>query len=215
MIRSEQIDKLAASLAKAQGSIEDAEKDSTNPHFKSRYSDFASVRAAVRRPLSENGLCYVQLPRTTEKGVEVETVLMHESGQYIGETLAIPAQMTAHGIGSALTYAKRYGLMAVCGIASSEDDDDGNEASRPPRPTVKREPPPKAAPATPFDDIPSSVDLQALIAMGNEAAERGSETLKVWWQNRSKEERSAIGSDRLSAWKSEAAEAERMEEVPA
>lgn len=123
--------KLAAALAKAQGQIDDASKDSVNPHFKNRYADLASVRAAIRRPLSENGIAYVQLPRSTEKSVEVETILIHaESGQSIGETLRMPLQQqTPQAVGSALSYARRYALMSIVGLAA--DDDDGEAASKP------------------------------------------------------------------------------------
>lgn len=129
MNRSEQINELAGALAKAQGTIDDASKDATNPHFKSRYADFASVRDAIRLPLSSNGLSYLQALRTIDKGLEVETMLAHSSGQFVSETLMIPlATMTAQTIGSAATYGKRYALMAMIGIAASEDDD-GNAAT--------------------------------------------------------------------------------------
>lgn len=161
MNRSDQVNEIFTALAKAQGQIEDASKDSTNPHFKSKYADLAAVRDAIREPLSSNGIAYIQLPRTVAGGVEVETILGHSSGQFISETLMIPLpQMTAQTIGSATSYAKRYALMGMVGIAASEDDDDGNEASRTPyrpearRPTVEvtsRVAPPSHT-QTPFDD---------------------------------------------------------------
>lgn len=134
MQRSDSIGKLAAALAKAQGEMDNADKDSSNPHFRSKYADLAAVRAAIREPFSKNGLAYVQLPRFNGEAVEVETVLMHaESGEFIADTLSIPiAKKDAHGIGSAVTYARRFSLMAVAGIAPSEDDD-GNAASERPR----------------------------------------------------------------------------------
>lgn len=129
MNRSPEIHELASALAKAQGAIEDAEKDRTNPHFKSRYADLASVREAIRLPLSSNEIAYVQGVRTVQGGVEIETMLMHSSGQFIGETLFIPVpNMTAQSIGSATSYGKRYALMGMVGVAASEDDDDGNAA---------------------------------------------------------------------------------------
>lgn len=166
MNRSEQIHDLAAALAKAQGAIEDADKDATNPHFKSKYADLASVRAAIRKPFSDNGLSYVQLPRMAEKMVEVETVLMHASGQFIGETMAMPVQqVTAHGIGSALTYVRRYALMAVAGIAASEDDDDGNEVSRQQRQAPqpqRRAPDPEPMPFDDEPEAPASIDQKGV-----------------------------------------------------
>ena len=137
MTRSEQIGQLAASLAKAQGQTKGALKDAHNPFFKSTYSDLSSIIDAIRKPFSENGLSFVQLARSTETGVEVETMLMHSEGQWISETLSLPvSKHDAQGIGSAITYAKRYGLQAMVGIPS--EDDDGNAAAVAP-PTRKKD----------------------------------------------------------------------------
>jgi hypothetical protein len=131
MERSPEIADLAKALVKAQGMLEDAGKDAVNPHFKSRYADLASVRAALRGPLSSNGLAYMQLLTATEAGAHIQTILMHEGGQYVSETLCVPVTAhTAQALGSAFTYGRRYSLMAMIGIAASEDDDDGNSASR-------------------------------------------------------------------------------------
>lgn len=123
MQRSDQINDLAAALVKAQGKIGGAKKDSTNPHFKSSYADLASVWDAVREPLSANGLAVVQWPRTVENGVEIETMIAHSSGQWMSDILWMPAaKMDAHGLGSAITYGRRYALMSVCGVAPVDDD---------------------------------------------------------------------------------------------
>lgn len=125
---SEAINELAAALSKAQGQMRAAAKDSTNPHFKSRYADLASVVDAAREPLANNGLAVVQGVATTEKGVRVSTLLMHASGQWIKSELDVPAmKLDAQGLGSATTYGRRYGLSAMVGIAP--DDDDGNAAT--------------------------------------------------------------------------------------
>lgn len=130
MKMSEQINELADALAKAQGTIENAAKDSQNPHFKSSYADLASVREAIRKPLSENGLAYTQFVRTDNGKVQIETMLLHKSGQFMSETLEIPLmKQDAQSIGSATSYGRRYSLMAIIGIAASEDDDDGNAAT--------------------------------------------------------------------------------------
>jgi hypothetical protein len=124
--RSAQWGDLMTALAKAQGEIEGAKKDSQNPHFKSNYADLASVMAAIREPLAKNGLAVTQWPRVIEGAVEIETILAHGE-QFISDVLWMPcAQMTAHGIGSAITYGRRYALMSVTGVAP--EDDDGNEA---------------------------------------------------------------------------------------
>jgi hypothetical protein len=131
MDRSPEIADLAKALVKAQGMLEDAGKDAVNDHFKSRYADLAAVRAALRVPLSSNGLAYMQLLTATDAGANIQTILMHEGGQYVSETLCVPVTAhTAQALGSAFTYGRRYSLMAIVGIAASEDDDDGNTASK-------------------------------------------------------------------------------------
>lgn len=127
--RSDSIAALAAALAKSQGQISGAAKDSANPFFKSRYADLSSVWEACRAALAKNELAVMQFDRSTDNGVEVETLLAHSSGEWVSETLALPvAKKDAQGIGSALTYARRYALSAMVGVAP--DDDDGNAASR-------------------------------------------------------------------------------------
>ena len=129
MKRSDSIAALAAALAKAQAKIKPAEKDSDNPFFKSKYADLASVQTACREHLAANGLCVIQLPRTVAEGVEVETMLAHASGEWIAETLTLPVnKKDCQGVGSAITYARRYGLASIVGVAP--DDDDGNAGSR-------------------------------------------------------------------------------------
>lgn len=127
--RSESIASLAAALAQAQGKVEGAKKDSANPFFKSKYADLASVIEAIRDPFCKAGLAYPQFVRTVEGGIEVETLLVHSSGEWVSEVLMIPvAKADAQGIGSAITYGKRYGLQAIAGVPS--EDDDGNAAAK-------------------------------------------------------------------------------------
>lgn len=117
-------------LVKAQAAMDNALRDSQNPHFKNNYADLASVRTAVMGPLTDNGLCVIQQPETDADGaVFVRTILAHESGETIHHEgpHVMPAKRDAQGVGSAITYLRRYNLMAVCGIAP--DDDDGNAAS--------------------------------------------------------------------------------------
>ncbi len=126
--RSEQITELAIALAKAQGAMTGAIKDATNPHFKSSYADLASVWDACRAPLSNNGLSVVQLPEVFGEEVVVTTILLHASGQSISSMLsARPQRHDPQGIGSVITYLRRYSLSAMVGIAPEEDD--GNAAS--------------------------------------------------------------------------------------
>lgn len=147
--------KLAAALAKAQGAMEGAAKDSLNPFFKSKYADLASVWGAIRKPLSDNGLSVVQLlsstgdtvrvagVKTDRNGVPhpveydavrvtVRTRLMHESGEYLDSELTILAgEATAQAFGSAATYGRRYALAAICGVAPEDDDGEAAQARRP------------------------------------------------------------------------------------
>lgn len=129
MKTSENITNIATALAKAQAEINPAVFDASNPHFRSRYATLASVMQACRSALSKNQIAVVQGSTVSEKNVIVNTMLIHASGDFISDDLAIPiAQNTAQAIGSALTYGRRYGLSALVGIVSDEDDDDGESA---------------------------------------------------------------------------------------
>jgi hypothetical protein len=131
---------LFAALSKAQAAVTAAAKDKTNPHFRNSYADLASVWDACRGPLTDNDLSITQWPETVENGVAVTTVLGHASGQWMRSVLVMPldAKATAQQVGSAVTYARRYMLAAVAGVAP--DDDDGNAASEAP---PKNKPAPK------------------------------------------------------------------------
>lgn len=118
----------------AQKAFGPALKTSTNPHFRSRYADLSACVEAVIDALNDNGIGLMQTTHQCESGVAVETILVHESGQTMSSgVLHLPAsKQDAQGYGSALTYARRYSLMAICGIAPEPAiDDDGNRASRP------------------------------------------------------------------------------------
>ena len=122
--------KIAAAFVKAQKAFGPALKTSTNPHFKSRYADLAACVEAVMDGLNANGIALLQHLSECNDGVIVETVFLHESGEVLNcGKLHIPAtKHDAQGFGSALTYARRYSLMAACGIAP--EDDDGNLAAK-------------------------------------------------------------------------------------
>jgi hypothetical protein len=142
--RSEQINEVAAALAKAQGEIRPAIKDSNNPHFKSRYADLASVWDACRDALSKHGLSVSQVPEVRESGHVLTTLLLHASGQWLSGELAIQADRAGlQALGSAITYARRYSLAAMVGVAPDDDDDAERAVIRPPpmrRPELVREP---------------------------------------------------------------------------
>lgn len=161
MKRSENINEIATALAKAQGEMDNASKEKTNPHFGSKYADLASVWDSVREPLSKNGLSIVQSPSTTADGlVRITTLLLHQSGQWFEDEFDLsPRDKTPQSFGSATTYGRRYALMGMVGIAPG-DDDDGNAASIPDKKragtTSQAKPPAKAvapvaqAPVTPM-----------------------------------------------------------------
>jgi hypothetical protein len=129
MKTSDSINELAEALSKAQAVMQAALKDSNNPAFNSKYADLSAVWAVARQPLTDNGLCIIQMPTHSEDGkLHLTTRLAHKSGQWVEDTMSIPvAKDNAHGYGSAITYCKRFGMSAAVGIISDVDDD-GNEA---------------------------------------------------------------------------------------
>jgi len=121
---------IASALVKAQKAFAPALKDSSNPFFKTKYADLSSCVKAVIDALNDNGIALIQNCHPCDDGVSVETMFIHESGETINcGVLHVPAAKNdPQGYGSALTYARRYSLMAACGIAP--EDDDGNAASK-------------------------------------------------------------------------------------
>lgn len=127
MQKSENIDALAKALCKAQAEMVPAVKDSDNPFFKSKYADYSSVWKACHKALTNNGLAVGQLMEPSEKGILLTTIIMHESGQWLSGSQPISAiKQDPQGIGSAITYARRYGLAAI--LALPQEDDDGEIA---------------------------------------------------------------------------------------
>ncbi len=124
------MNKIAAAFVKAQKNFAPALKQSVNPHFKSKYVDLAGCVEAVIDALNNEGIALIQNTHESDTGVMVETVFMHESGETLscGKLHVPAAKQDPQGYGSALTYARRYSLMAACGIAP--EDDDGNAASK-------------------------------------------------------------------------------------
>lgn len=165
---SEQINELASALAKAQGKITGALKDSANPFFKSKYADLASVWDACRAALSENGLAVVQFPESDDSGLYVVTTLTHASGQWMRSRLRLtPKDDSPQAAGSAITYGRRYALAAAVGVA--QVDDDANAASG------KK------------DDVPEKNWTKADTKKASEAAKRvmdavneGRDVLEIW-----------------------------------
>ena len=122
-MQSEQINELAAALSKAQASITGALKDSANPFFKSKYADLASCWDACRKQLTDNGLSVMQTTDIVADTVVVRTTLAHSSGQWISGILPVRAKdESPQAQGSGITYARRYALAAMVGLAQIDDD---------------------------------------------------------------------------------------------
>jgi hypothetical protein len=151
---------VAAALVKAQTGFAPALKTSVNPHFKSRYADLAACIEAVIDSLNSNGIALVQRQHPHEGGVAIETLFVHESGETLSAgTLTVPAaKQDPQGYGSALTYCRRYSLMAACGIAP--EDDDGNAAVKA-KPTERHRAIEPVVEMIPKDELASLKDLAA------------------------------------------------------
>ena len=123
---------IAAAFVKAQKAFGPALKTSTNPHFRSKYADLSNCIEAVIGALNDNGIGLMQRTYECQDGVMVETIYVHESGEVMEcGMLHVPAaKHDPQGYGSALTYARRYSLLAATGLAP--EDDDGNAGSRRP-----------------------------------------------------------------------------------
>lgn len=152
---SEQIDQLSKAMLAAQKEIDHATIDAANPHFRSRYATLNSVIDACKGPLNSAGIFFVQAPVALDckDCLGLATRLTHaESGQWLEATMHMPLQkVDPQGMGSAITYARRYALMAILGMAA-EDDDAEAAQGRPPQqsyqasqPAPKQEPRPRQA----------------------------------------------------------------------
>jgi len=199
------IGKLADALAKAQAEMEGATKDSTNPHFRSKYADLSSIRDACR-PLAKHGLAHLQPTRADGPHVTVTTLLIHSSGEWIAEDLTLTAgSNTPQAVGSAITYGRRYGLAAMVGIAPEDDDGEAAEPRNAPV-TAVTDIRPKPAPAKPpKSNVPVKFDSWwAGLAL---VAEDGIGALTDAWQKSGrdlKEHADAKHRDDLEALKARA-----------
>lgn len=127
-LHSEKIDQIMPAFLKARGQFKAAVKDAKNPHFKSSYVTLDGVFAAITEALLAEGIAPVQQTAIEDGRIVLHSRLYHISGQWIGSTYPVhPVKADPQGEGSALTYARRYALMALVGIAP--EDDDGNAAT--------------------------------------------------------------------------------------
>lgn len=115
---------LVKALCAAQAKIGDAELNAKNPHFGSNYADFSSVRRACKGPLAESGLAVTQAPQRGHQGWELHTTIWHVSGQWVRAVMPLKLERdNMQALGSALTYARRYALASLVGVAVDEEDD--------------------------------------------------------------------------------------------
>ena len=131
--KSESIGTISKDLLKAQREIGKVSKDGYNPHFKSKFADLTSVIEAVKKPLNENNICFLQLVDISEDSNDklpfVETVLLHDTGEWISSRTPVYCTKpnNPQALGTGISYAKRYALQAIMGLPT--EDDDGNSAS--------------------------------------------------------------------------------------
>ena len=130
MTKSDSIKEIASAISKAQAEMGGAIKDSNNPFFKSSYADLASVISVIKKPMTDNGLAYIQAPVFNGDIAGVTTLITHTSGEWFESELLLPIKKTdAQSVGSCVTYARRYSLQSLLGVPAV--DDDGNAASMP------------------------------------------------------------------------------------
>lgn len=171
---SQSIGNLAAALAAAQAEMKPASKNATNPFLKNKYADLQSCFEACNSVLPKHKLAISQIVIPADAGhISVATMLMHESGEWISSVCTLPCPVpvsnngkpsvnAAQAAGSAITYARRYGLTAIVGLAT--DDDDGNAAGQPVQPQAQRpapKPQPKPAPAPAPQPAPTQAESHA------------------------------------------------------
>lgn len=123
MKTSDSVAAIQAAFTKAQSEMGGAVKDSANPFFKSKYADLVAVIKAIKEPFEKNDLSYMQFPITTPEGIGVITRINHKSGEFIESEFTLPlTKLDPQAAGSAITYARRYALQAICGVPAVDDD---------------------------------------------------------------------------------------------
>ena len=161
---------LAKALAAAQAKLKKAAKDSENPYFSSRYADLESVIDAMRAPFAAEGLSVVQ----SVEGDLLKTTILHVSGEQISSFVPfVLAKKDMQAVGSAITYARRYGLAAACGI--SQTDDDGNAACEPPPPKPQQQKPKAEPKSIKKEEHWMDNDVEAERSIGYDCAKKDAE----------------------------------------
>jgi len=149
--QSDSVKNLAAALVKVQAKLKPIKRNAENPFLKSSYVDLAALSETVLPLLTANGLAVVQ----GGSGAALETLLVHESGEWISTSLPMPAESNPQKLGSTVTYFRRYALAALVGAVAEGEDDDGNAASHPPARSASA-PPPAHRPAPASEARPAA-----------------------------------------------------------
>jgi hypothetical protein len=165
---------IAEALSAAQAELTDPPKDSTNPHYKSRYADLATVLKTVRPVLARHGIALVQTTDILDGTLVLVTRLLWRDEEILGRYPVQPVKADPQGLGSAMTYARRYALQAIVGVAA-DDDDDGNAASAP-KPSAPR----IDETAALISRIAGCTDLDELRAMRSAVAAAGATATAAW-----------------------------------
>ena len=169
MKTSETLAELSSALNKAQSEMSGAKKTAKNPFFKSNYANLEEVIHCIKEPFADNGLSFMQFPITSDGFAGVETIILHSSGEWVSNEFMLKCSKNdPQGMGSAITYARRYGLQSACGIPS--EDDDGNAATS--APAAKKAAPAKEAP------LITAPQLTEIAAAAKEAGMDGERLLK-------------------------------------
>lgn len=164
-----------AALSKAQAKMGALLKNAANPHLKSKYADLGAVLDACQPALQDNGFAIMQPCGKDEHGQYVETVLAHSSGEaFTSRVYLVIGKQDMQGLGSAITYARRYGLMGMAGLAP--EDDDGEATKQPPRNQAQDTPPKRDTPKP--DDVTDNRKDNALWSISKAATE---DDLKITW----------------------------------
>lgn len=174
MMKSETTSKLFGALAKAQGEMRAVAFDATNPFLKNKFASLGAVIQTSRATLAKHGLAVSQMPTSSEKTVGVETILAHESGEWIGSTIFLPlgeekGKSQAQLAGSVITYLRRYSLAGILGMYADEDGDGNAQQIAPDAPTTRRDSPAKPTPPRLATVEQRSKMIQRLLEAGNTA----------------------------------------------
>ena len=163
---------IADALAAAQAELVNPHKDATNPHFRNKYVTLDQLISSVRPVLSRHGIAFVQATRVEDDGrVLLVTRLLWKDEEIVGYYPISPTKNDPQGMGSAMTYAKRYALQAIVGVAA-DDDDDGNAASVPVQP--------KDTSAETIARINACNEIEELRAMRADVARAGAAASAAW-----------------------------------